>query len=360
MDRFDRTTFESAEFLIESAEAPKIKSGGSSSSNILNRYFTGLGQDISLLATRANILAARGSRIEKACTEQSGALLALLQDVATRVDTASAYSHVLASLYTSFYVSGGTADIDYTYGQATLPILSSTDLLVQTDVYGNSYISPEVSWSYSTSNASAIGNMSITDFVVDPDGIFMLKNSQAWIRDTLAGQTKGWIRLKAPLQFRGLTPNVLEMKPLPAFGTKLNKVSYRIAGDPEDTWYNCDLTYLPNYNSSTTKVDVFGPVRIHLPNDPISEIVIEMDVSSTNVWGMMSFKLYHKEYDSTGTLIVKDPYSRTIGDTSLRGKDPATLSTLSIVKSTNRATITLSTTNSIETPVITGVIMRIN
>jgi hypothetical protein len=74
MDRYDRNTFESVEFLVESSEAPKIKSGGSSSSNILNRFFSSLSQDVTLLATRANILADRSSRVEKGCTAMSGAL----------------------------------------------------------------------------------------------------------------------------------------------------------------------------------------------------------------------------------------------------------------------------------------------
>jgi len=362
VNRFDRNTFESVEFLIESAEAPKIKAGGSSSSNILNRFFTSLGQDISLLATRANILASRGSRIELGSAEQGGALQAQFVALSLKVDAASGYTKVLADLHSSYYIDTGSTtgiDLNYVFGQATLSVLSTTDLLVQTDVYGNNYVSPEVQFSYSTTPASTVASMSITDFIPDPDGIFMLRGDQAWIVATAAGQTKGYIRIKAPLQFRGLIPNVLEIYPFPAFSMKLNRVAYRVAGNAEDTWTNLDLTYLPNYNGATEVVDSFGPVRIHLDNKPISEISIELDVTGTNVWGLKQLKLYHKEYDSSGTLVANDPYSRTIGDIALRGKDTSTLSTFSNTKTANAVSINVTSTDSAQTPVITGVIMDI-
>lgn len=362
MNRFDRNTFESVEFMIESSESPKIKSGGSSSSNILNRFFAALGQDISLLATRANILASRSSRIEKGSAEQGGALQAQFTSLSSRVDAASSYSYVLADMHSTFYIDNGSennVDFSYVFGQATLSALSTTDLLVQNDVYGNNYVSPEVQFSYSTSSASSVSVMSVTDFIPDPDGIFMLREEQTWLLDTGVTQTKGYIRIKAPLQFRGLTPNVLEIWPFPAFSMKLRKVSYRIAGDPEDTWTHADLSYLPGYNSSTGVIDNFGPVRLHLNNRPISELVFEFDVSSSDVWGVKKIKLYHREYDSSGSFIVEDPYSRTIGDISLRGKDPTILSTFSNTKAGNQATINISSTDSSYTPVITGVIMQV-
>lgn len=362
MDRFDRNTFESVEFIIESAEAPKIKSGGSSSSNILNRFFTALGQDISLLATRANILASRSSRIEKGSAAQGGALQAQLVSLSARVDTASSYTHILADMHSAFYIDNGSevnVDFSYMFGQATLSALSTTDLLIQNDVYGNNYISPEVQFSYSTTPGASISSMSIANFTQDPDGIFMLKEEQTWIRDTITSQTKGYVRIKAPLQFRGLTPNVLEIWPFPAFAMKLRKVSYRVAGDPEDTWTHADLTYLPGYNIGTGVVDYVGPVRVHLDNRPISELVLEFDVTGLDVWGLKKLKLYHREYDSSGSFVVEDPYSRVIGDISLRGKDPTTLSTFSNTKTSNQVTVNISSTDSAYTPVITGVIMQV-
>ena len=361
MDRFSRNTFEGTEFMIESTESPKIKSGGSSSSNILNRYFSALAQDVSLLATRANILADRSSRVEKGSANQGGTLQASFVSLSARVDAASAYGLVLADMHGAYYLDTANSKMsfDYVFGQATLNVLSTTDLLVQTDVYGNKYVSPEVQFSYSTSSAASIAVMSITDFIPDPEGIFMIKEDQMWLKNTEAGQTKGYIRIKAPLQFRGLTPNVLEIWPFPAFAMKLRKVSYRIAGNPEDTWTNVDLTYAPGYNTTTAVVDNFGPVRLHLDNDPISELVIELDVTGTDVWGLKKIELYHREYDSVGVLVAKDPYSRTVGNVTLRGKDLATLSTFTTTKTGNKASVQIYSTDSTSTPVITGVLLDV-
>lgn len=358
-NRFDRNTFESIEFLIESAEALKIKSGGSSNSNIFNRYFAALAQDITLLATRTNILATRSSRVEKGSSAQSGALLASFQSVSTRVDAASAYSQVLADMHSAFYIDGtSTATVEKTFGQATLPVLSQTDLLVQEDVYGNKYVSSEVQISYSTNASSSINSISLESFVTDPEAIFMVREDQTWIKDTDSA-TKVWIRLKAPLQFRGLIPNVLEIWPFPAFGMTLDSVWIRQAGYSTSNFQALSLAYLPKYNSTTGKVDSFGPVRLHLDNLPISEIAICLNVSAVDVWGLKKLKLYHTEYDSSTSLVVKDPYSRTVGDLVLRGKDPSALSQLNVTKVGNKATINIVTTDSTQTPVITGVIMSV-
>jgi hypothetical protein len=361
-DRFDRNTFESVEFLIESTEAPKIKAGGSSSSNILNRFFSALGQDISLLATRANILASRSNRIEKGSAEQGSALQAQFVALSSRVDSASSYTQILADMYSTFYIANGSetsVEFDYRFGQATLSTLGTTDLLLQTDVYGNNYISPEVQFSYSTVPAASIASLSIASFITDPDGIFMLKEEQTWVKDTDVGQTKGYVRIKAPLQFRGLSPNVIELWPFPAFSTKLRKVSYRRANDPEDTWTHLDLSYLPNYSTASGLVNYFGPVRLHLDNVPISELVIEIDVTGSDVWGFKKIKVYHREYSSVGNFTVEDPYSRTVGNITLRGKDTALLSTFTNAKIANQAVVYMSSTDSAVTPVITGVIMDI-
>lgn len=361
MDRFDRTTFESIEFLIESTEAPKIKAGGSSSSNILNRYFSALGQDVSLLATRTNILAVRADRVSKACAQQGGALEAMFTSLSARVDAASSYSTVLADMHSNFYIDNGAennVDFSYVFGQATLAQLSSTNLLVQSDVYGNSYVSPETQFMYSTSNASSVSDTSITDFQPDIDGLFMLKGMQTWLKDVQPGQAKGYIRIKAPLQFKGLTPNVIEIWPLPAFGMTINKVSYLDStGGP--TWTHCDLSYLPNYNGATQQIDTAGPIRLHLPNPTITELVIEFGVAGLDVWGVKAINVYHREYASNGTLVVEDPYSRTVGSVTLRGKDPSVLSTFSTTKVGNKATITLSSTDSATTPVLTGVLFDV-
>lgn len=362
-DRYNRSTFESVEFLIESTESPKIKAGGSSSSNILNRYFNSLCQDVALLATRSNILASRSNRIEAGCSAQSGALSASFSSLSARVDAASAYNQVLADMHSEFYLDttnlNWNCDLDQNFGQATLPVLSTSDLLVQLDVYGNKYISPDTTFSFSSNNASGISYMSVTDFVQDPEGIFMIREDQTWIQDVLSGQVRGFIRIAAPLQFLGLTPNVLEIWPLPAFEMALRKVSYRLSGDPENIWTDLDLTYLPGYNSTTLVVDKFGPVRLHLDNEAIVEIAIEVDTSMSTVWGFKRIKLYNRQYASNGVVIGMDPYSRTVGNAILRGKDPDVLSTFSISTTNNKVSVAISAPDSTSTCVLTGILFSV-
>jgi hypothetical protein len=356
MDKFDQNKFESIEFNIESAETPKIKQGGSSSSNTLNRFFNDGAQDLALIGTRTNILAARADRIINLASAQAGALLAQFQSLSTRVDSASSYDQVLADMHSSYYVNTGatTATINNVFGQCTLPVRTQTDLIVQNDVYGNAYIFSDVELSYST-----LTSPTSLDYVVDPEGLNMLKGEQAWILDPIS--SVAWIKLKAPLQFRGLIPNVLEIWPVPAFGLDIYEVSYQKAGTSfSSTWYSLDLSYLPGYNNANGRVEKAGPIRLHLPNEPISQIRMKVSpVSANTAWGLHRLKLYNTQYESSASLVVKDPYSRTLSGALVRGKDPSELSLLTVTLNSNQATIALITTDTTSTPVITGVILDI-
>ncbi len=357
MDKFNHYTFESVQFQVESTEAPKIKSGGSSSSNILNRYLEALSQDLVLLAARTGVLADRSNRVTSAANAQAAALLAAFQSVSTRVDQASSYSQVVADAHKSMYINtaSSTADISNIFGQVTLPVRSTTNLLVQPDVYGNPYLLSDVEVSYAFNNSTP----SDLEYTVDVEALEMLKENQTWVLPPTG--TSVWIKIKAPLQFRGLTPNVVEIHPFPAFGINIDEVSYLKAGDSfTGSWTTLDLSYLPNYNSTSTKVEMAGPVRLHLPNDPVSQIRMKLSPrSGAFAMGLHRLRIYHREYDQTGTIVFKDPFSRTIGNTTLKGKDPATLSLLSKSTSGSQLTVTLTTTNTTETPVITYALMAV-
>jgi hypothetical protein len=355
-ERFNRRTFESPDFLLEAAEAPKIKAGGSSSSNILNRFFSALAKDLSLLGTRTNLLATRSSRVESMATQQGAALQAAFQGLATAIEAVTG-GVVFAEMHSQRYVHPSTtADVDQTFGQATLPVRSSTNLLVQTDVYGNPFVSPEVEVSYAHTavQGSPPGSLS---FQVDPEGIYMLRGEQMWVRPD--GNTDmNWVKVRAPLQFRGLTPNVLEIWPAPSLIMDLAGVWYRKAGDSSGgTWYSVDISYLPGYQSGSCKH--FGGVRVILPNEPISEIAIGLKANTATAWGLERLEISHVEYESSATLIVREPFSRTISsDVVLRGKDPSNLALLSLTVNANQASIAMTSTDSSRTPVITGAILR--
>jgi len=357
MDKFARPTFEAPHFMIESLDAPKIKPNASSTSDLLNRYHEVITQDMGLLLSRTNAIALRADRIANVVTSSSAALLAQLQSLSTRVDQASGYTKILCDIHQATYVDTGntTATLNYEFGQATLPVQSTVDLLAQTDVFGKVRVSNEVEVSY------ALGaTPSTLDYVVDPEAIYMLREEQEWVLSSAASGITLWTKIKAPLQYRGLTPNVLELWPVAPFTTDLLEVSYQLAGQSfTSTWTTVDLSYLPMWSTSANRVTPMGPVRIHLPNVAISQIRIKQVARMTTVWGWASIKIYHREYTNQGTLVVKDPYSRSVNTPLLRGKDAATLSQLSTSVNGSTASINLTTTDAAVTPVITGVILSV-
>lgn len=353
-DRFGNFSLESTEFLLEAVESPKIKAGASSSSNILNRYFEALSRDLTTLAVRSNLLAERARRVVDASLTQGAATQAMFQSLSARVDAASGYDQVLADMHSMNYVeiSGTTARIETVFGQATLPVRSVTDLLVQNDVYGNPYVFSGVEVLYATGPSP-----SSADFRSDPNGIAMLSGLQAWLRPEHHGEV--WVLLKAPLQFRGLTPNVLEIWPLPCWGMDLEEVAYLQAGESySPAWVQADLSYLTGYVPSSGVV-MAGPVRLHLDNVPISQVRMKFRTRSSTPWGLGKVRILHTQYEQTGQLVVKDPYSRTAGSPILRGKDPADLSSLTRTAIGNTVSVSLRTTTTSKTPVITGVIFSV-
>lgn len=357
-DKFAHQTLESVQFGLESVEKPKIKAGASSSSNILNRFLDAQIQDLTLQAARASQIALRADRIALAMDSQALAMTSLLETLSTRVNSASAYSQVFADMASQTYINTGstTADLNAKFNQATLPIRSTTDLLIQTDVYGNPMVYSQVSINYAFGETAP----SSEGFILSQSALEMIKELEPWVNDPV-GQPV-WIVLKADLQFRGLTPNVLEFSPFPAWGHDLVSVEYQRAGESfTGTWIALDLSYLPFYSDVTGQVPMVASVRLHLPNEAITQIRIKLRPRSANVpWGLHSLKLYHREYENTATLVVLDPYSRTIGTTVIRGKDPSSLSLLQKTTSGSQTTINLTTTDTSTTPVITGVIMSVS
>jgi hypothetical protein len=357
MNKFDRTTFESPNFQLETSEAPKIKYGASSSSNILNRYIETLARDLRNLLSRSSAIAQRTDRVLNLASSQSAALLGQFQDLSSRVNQASGYSKILCGMFSSFYVDllNTTATLDYNFGQATLPIQASTDLLTQTDLAGRAKVSSEVELSYAVGSSPAA-----LEYVIDPDAVNMLKDEQTWVLGPVPTNTIVWTKLKAPLQYKGLTPNVLELWPACSFALDLLEVSYLGAGESfTGSWVPLDLSYLPNYQQAGNKVAFCGPVRLHLPNIPMSELRIKMQARAQTYWGWSRIKLYHRDYENSAVLVVQDPYSRSVSTPFLRGKDNTQLSQLSTTINGSSARVNLSTTNSAQTPVITGIILNV-
>lgn len=360
-DKFSRR-LETTVFTAESVDAPKIKSGGSSSSSIINRYHDAIAQDVSGLSLIANQLGDKSTRISNAVANQSGALSAEYITLASRIDAlASGSSLILGTLFSSKYISSSgsdtVAEINNVFGQATLPIRSQVDLLVQQDVDSNYLVSSEVKIAYSYED-----DPDQFQYIDSNEGIAMLLRQQAWLGRS---DQPVWIKITAPLQFLGLPANMLELYPMPAFGCSISDLAYQSAGaGPGSTWYDIDCSYLPNYDSASilgnNVIETAGPIRVQLPITPISQIRFRMHPNSGVEWGVFNLRILSVEYEQTGSLTFKNPFSSAaISSATIRGKNPSDLAQLTTSTSINKLRIELSSTSTRESPLISGVIMTI-
>lgn len=349
---------ESAVFVSETVEAPKIKGGGSSSSTVLNRYHDALAKEMAGLTLLTNEHASRSTRVADMAQAQAAATSGLFDSLSTRVDVlASGSPLVLADLFGSRYVSSAvgetTVEVNELFGQATLPIKGETDLLVQQDSKGDLVASSEVSLYYTYESSPTADKL-----IKSPEGMGMLLRRQAWLGKEARPV---WIVLEAPLQYLGLSPNVLEIYPLPAFGMDVSSLSVELV---DGGWTSVDCSYLPRYTNAgayagLNYIQRAGPLRIHLPGSPVTRIRFRLHPLSGAPWGLYDLRVKAVEYEQSGSLTVLDPYGRAISEVTIRGKDPTTLANLVTDATSNKVRIELSSTTTKSSPVITGVVMRI-
>lgn len=359
----DRTAYSSTSFMLETPQAPKIKAGASSSSDILNRYFTSLSQDLALLTTRTNILATRCSRVDAISRMQGSGYVNLFNSLAARVNAASGQVQVLADMFSAFYVDeSNETQIDLEFGQCILPVASSTDLIVSTDIYGNNYIGTNTQFLLCETATATGAPPAIGMFEPDPEGLYMLRGDQSYVHQNQSGNNAVYVIITVPLQYLGFNPNILEIWPLPIGILDLTGVWYQESGtNSTGGWISVDMSYLQGYNANTGYVDKLTPVRLHLPNDNVGQFCFAFNLNGAQSWGLSQIKLRHNEYQSTANLVITDPYARTMGSVLLQGKDPVTvLSNLTDITSANQTIVTVDTTQSSYTPVITGLIIQVS
>jgi len=349
---------ETTVFVTESADAPKIKGGGASSSSLFNRYHDAVAKDVAGLAVTVNQVNDKAARVSAATAAQAAAISAIVSSLSGSLDALSSDdSLVLADLFVEDYISTDTddtnADINHLFGQATLPIQSQTDLLTQVDSRGNYIVSDTVELGYSYED-----DPDQFVYINSADGIAMLLRNQAWLGDS---SNPVWIKLLAPLQYLGLTPNVLEIYPMPAFAVDISDLSYQQSGAGlGSSWTTIDLSYLPGYNSDTGVAEKSGPIRVHLPGVPITQVRFKITPSDGVSWGLYNLRLLSVEYEQTGSLTVLDPEGRTVSDVLIRGKDPEDLAQLPVSGTGAKTRIDMSSTTTSASPVITGVVMSIS
>lgn len=357
-------SLETVKFLIQSGGYPKIKSGQSSSSDVLNRFFQAVSTDITNLAVRTSLIAENSTQTQAAMAIQAGALVGLFTSLNARTTTLQVSTMVWVDMHDDMYFDpANTATINKVFGQATLPITEETNLLVQQDAYGTNFLPDDVKVFTAWSNDGS--DPSILNYQESIDARLMLTEDAAWFQNwpnTDPNITDFWFRIDFPFDYLGREPNVLEIWPLPAFGLQIKEVAYHQFGASlASNWTALDLSYLPGYDQtlySNQYVNNAGPLRLHLPQTQISSIRIRVKATNQAAWGFWRVRLKHLEYSQTAVLKVLNPYGLSVGSYYMRGKDPSDLAQLSGSIASNVVTVSLSTDDPSETPVVTGVILQ--
>jgi hypothetical protein len=353
-------SFQSVQFLNPDTKTPMIQSGGPSNSNLFNRYFNTLSNDVLNMNTRLSELALKSTRIANISTSSGTGLTALLSGLVSSIDAIATGSEVYVDLFSDYGVNTGTITSNHNkvYGQLTLPEVSSKNLLVNTDVNNDKYLLSDVKISYAYSASTTVPSPEL--FINDVSALYTLTNDQSWVVDS-SSNNYIWVKLQAPMNYLSLYPNVLEVWPLPMGITDLYRVYVRKAGSlATGTLDSIDISYLPFYDVPSLSAKNVGPFKLHLNNEPLTEIILGFKLNSVASFGIQQINLLHKEYAVSSVVTVGDPFSRVLtGTPTVRGKDPSSLSLLSIVPTGSEYQLTLTTNSSSLTPVVTGFILPV-
>ena len=344
---------ESVSVVVESTESPKIKAGASSSSALLNKFHDAIRRDISSLVVFANQLSTKVSQFANTTVAQSSGVNSAVNDLVTRINALeTSVSSICCSFFNSRYISAipieVDAEVDTVFGYITLPKQSSTNLLVQYDSFNNLIMSNEIKFAFSYDADPLTGN-----FIEDVSGLTMLLRKDFWSATRSADI---WVRLKIPIQYSGLNPNVIEIFPLPCFSQDLKEVRVRPLNSTLSDLVTLDLSYVPTYDAGSSSVPNMGPVKLFV-DEPFSEVFIRLSPKDSTVYpGLYNLKIVSETYDQTGFVNVIDPNGRNFTGVTLYGKDNIELAALPISGSGSKIRVDLSSIDSFKTPVITKII----
>jgi hypothetical protein len=352
-------SFQSVQFIDPDTQKPKIQSGGPSDSNLLNRYFNSLTNDVLNINTRINELALKSTRVANIATSNGTGLNATISGLVASVDAINTADQVYIDLFTDYGVDTGTLTSlhNKVYGQVTLPEVSSKDLLKSTDINGDSYLLSDINFTYCFTSGTSIPSPEL--FNKDIEAFYMLTSDQSWLVN--ASSNYVWVKLQAPMNYLSLFPNSLEVWPIPMGVTDLYRAYVKKAGSlSTGSFTSLDLSYLPFYDIPSSSAKNIGPFKLHLENEPLSEILLCFKLNSVSSFGFNRFTLTHKEYSVSSLISIKDPFSRTItGLPTVKGKDPVDLSLLNLIAVGPQYQLTLTTNSSALTPVVTGFIIPV-
>lgn len=354
MQQLDPTseTLKSALNSVETPNVDIIVAGGPSSSELLNDLRGTLIEDITELDNRTT---ANATSLAMANTVFNGQLTAIATEYQALVNRLPSTSgRWMADFYTSDFIDvNNGATIDTVYGQATLPIVTSLEKLVGEDSSGRIWIPKTAQVNYSYSNTTP----QESDWLTDDNTIFALdqRTDTAWWR---AKETSGivWVRVKIPANLNSnKLANCIILHPYPVLSFDLISVEYR---SPAGVFTSADLTYLTGWNSSTSRVNNVGNVRIFVPQSQMTELRIKL--STSQLWGFSKLSVRQLEFSANATLVIDftnyNPPS--LSQISVFGKDQNTLSFLTTQINGLTASIALTQNTQNTTPVITQVEAR--
>jgi hypothetical protein len=269
-------TLKGAMNLVETPETPIFIAGGPSTSEQLNDFRDHLVEDVVELDRRTRD---QHDDIELAKTifnVISNSIVTNLQSVNARLPATT--GRWLADFFTndSLYQLTTDADVNNTYGQVTLRILSEQEKLVGRDSRNQVWIpkNAQVNYSYKADAPDEV------DWLTDENTVKALdqRNDTAWWRDRGSSGTV-WVRVRIPTNLNANKfANAIILHPYPPLTYDLVSVEYR---NPAGVYTAADLTYLENWDSGEGLVESFGNVRVFIPQTQVTELRLRL-----NTWAI--------------------------------------------------------------------------
>lgn len=335
----------SAKNLLETSNTAKISAGGQSSSETLNQMNEHLRNDLLSLDEQISDLSTQLVDSSAIMTIQSAnlasaynTLLAAIQS--TKTYMASASKQCFIDLFDSsyvFYETGNTynttANVNTTYGQATLGITSQSDCLVTTDTAGTINIPEQTSVTY-VSGASLPTRPADSLFVEDANFVYCLDGDPgtAWcVESSSATAQDVWVKITAPIEVMSNEyANTLILHPYPTLGFDLISVSIQ---KQDGSWLTTfkgsetgmyALSHIPGYNQTSSHVEKLGPLRLFFPPCYVSSVYLRFNVpTSSPYWGFSAIELQMTQFDSASTLTFE--ISKLLNSISLSSLDVTSL-----------------------------------
>jgi hypothetical protein len=345
----DSETLHAAFNLIETPDAGVIVAGGPSSSELLNDFRERLIHDAVELDRHIQDARSQINQANAVFQTQLTALSSYYSSLNARLPAVS--GHFLADFFTSDFIdNSNTAAYDTTYGQATLPILSSQEKLVGEDAQGNIWIpqGAQVEYSYATGTPTEV------QWLIDDNSRLALdqRSDTAWWRNRETSGTV-WVRVKLPVNLNAnKLANAIILHPYPTLSFDLLSVEYK---SPAGVYSSADLSYLQGWSSSLSRVQQVGNVRIWTPQSQITEL--RLKISTQSLFGFSKISVRQIDFQPAATLAINFSSYNTplLGSATVVGKDQAALSYLTKTINGQGVSVALVQSTAGSSPIITGI-----